>query len=46
MLKEYRKRASISQEELERLAELNQRQAIYDEQQEGNNKHNGMGMGR
>lgn len=37
---------TITQEELERLAELNQRQAIYDEQQEGNNKHNGMGMGR
>ena len=37
---------TITQEELERLAELNQRQALYDEQQESNNRHNGMGMGR
>lgn len=30
---------------MERLAELNNRQAIYD-QQEGQQKNNGMGMGR
>ena len=36
---------TITKEEMERLAELNNRQAIYD-QQEGQQKNNGMGMGR
>lgn len=36
---------TITKEEMERLAELNNRQAIYD-QQERQQKNNGMGMGR
>jgi len=36
---------TITKEEMERLAELNNRQEIYD-QQEGQQKNNGMGIGR